>query len=82
MGEPALVSGVRAVEHLRGVMSEVQVAHVRQSVGFSLAHDFEDYSRFTPNPGGRRPAGRHAGPARGLDRALKGVREARLAQAA
>ena len=50
------VGGVRAVEHLRGVASELQLAHVRQSVSFSLATDFENYSVFTPAPF-------HAGPA-------------------
>jgi len=33
--------GVRAVEHLRGVLAEVQVATVRAQVYFFLAHDFE-----------------------------------------
>jgi NAD(P)H-dependent FMN reductase len=42
--------GVRAVEHLRGIASELQLAHVRQSVSFSLASDFENYSVFTPGP--------------------------------
>ena len=76
------VSGARAVEHLRGVMSEVQVAHVRQSVGFSLAHDFEDFSRFAPNP---RAAGQLAvmfDQVEAWTAALKGVREGQLAQAA
>jgi NAD(P)H-dependent FMN reductase len=76
------VSGARAVEHLRGVMSEVQVAHVRQSVGFSLAHDFENYSRFTP---GRAAAGQLTTMLDQLEAwtaALKGVREDRLAVAA
>lgn len=40
--------GVRAVEHLRGILSELQVAHVRQQVGFLLATDFQNYSEFTP----------------------------------
>lgn len=44
------VGGVRAVEHLRGIASELQLAHVRQSVSFSLATDFENYSVFTPAP--------------------------------
>ncbi len=40
--------GVRAVEHLRGVMGEVQVADVRAQVALSLATDFENYSTFAP----------------------------------
>src|ERR1700712_5889716 len=44
------LSGARAVEHLRAIASELQLAHVRQQVGFSLATDFENYSTFTPGP--------------------------------
>ena len=40
--------GTRAVEHLRLVMAELQVADVRAQVAFSLAPDFRDYSAFTP----------------------------------
>lgn len=43
-------SGARAVEHLRGVLSELQVAHVRGQLGFNLFSDFTDYTRFTPGP--------------------------------
>lgn len=42
--------GARAVEHLRGILSEMQVAHVRASVQFSLFHDFENFQTFTPGP--------------------------------
>ncbi|MFD1712935.1 NADPH-dependent FMN reductase [Amnibacterium flavum] len=44
------LSGARAIEHLRGIASELQLAHVRQQVSFSLATDFENYSVFTPGP--------------------------------
>lgn len=37
-------SGVRAVEHLRGIAAELQVATVRAQVMFNLAQDFENYS--------------------------------------
>lgn len=40
--------GARAVEHLRGILSEQQVAHVRNSVLLSLFHDFENFTDFTP----------------------------------
>ncbi len=40
--------GTRAVEHLRLIMGELQVADVRAQVALSLRTDFEDYSRFTP----------------------------------
>ena len=42
--------GARAVEHLRLIMGELQVADVRQQVQFSLFHDFEDFSTFVPGP--------------------------------
>ncbi|KAE8765287.1 NADPH-dependent FMN reductase [Georgenia thermotolerans] len=40
--------GARAVEHLRGILSEQQVAHVRNAVLMSLFTDFENFSIFTP----------------------------------
>jgi NAD(P)H-dependent FMN reductase len=42
------VGGTRAVEHLRLVMAELQVADVRAQVALSLFTDFEEFSRFTP----------------------------------
>jgi NAD(P)H-dependent FMN reductase len=42
--------GVRAVEHLRAICSEVQIAHVRQQVSFNLFTDFENMTTFTPGP--------------------------------
>src|SRR6267142_7001922 len=44
-------SGARAVENLRLVMAEVQIADVKAQVGLSLFTDFEDFSIFKPNPG-------------------------------
>src|SRR3954454_7899938 len=40
--------GARAVEQLRLVMAEVQVATVRNQVALSLHDDFENYSVFKP----------------------------------
>ena len=40
--------GVRAVEQLRLVMAEVQVATVRAQVALSLFTDFEDFTVFKP----------------------------------
>lgn len=40
--------GARAVENLRLIMAEVQVATVRAQVGLSLSTDFENYSVFKP----------------------------------
>ncbi len=42
--------GTRAVEHLRLVMAELQIADVREQVALSLATDFENYSIFKPAP--------------------------------
>jgi NAD(P)H-dependent FMN reductase len=72
--------GLRAAEHLRLIMGELQIADVRQQVGFSLVTDFENYSTFTPGP-------QHAkGITTQLDQlvawsgALKGVREAKVTE--
>ena len=40
--------GARAVEHLRLIMAEMQVATVRAQVLFSLMTDFENFSTFKP----------------------------------
>ena len=40
--------GARAVEHLRLVMAEVQVATVRNQVALSLFTDFENFTTFKP----------------------------------
>ena len=43
-------SGTRAVENLRLIMGEMQVADVRAQVGLSLYTDFENFSVFKPAP--------------------------------
>ncbi len=40
--------GTRAVEHLRLVMGELQIADVRAQVSLSLFTDFENFSSFNP----------------------------------
>jgi len=40
--------GARAIEHLRGIVGELQVADVRTAVGLSLFEDFENYTVFKP----------------------------------
>jgi NAD(P)H-dependent FMN reductase len=40
--------GVRSVEHLRGIMAELQIADVRGTVFLSLTEDFENYHLFKP----------------------------------
>jgi len=42
------VGGARAVEHLRLVAGELQMADVRQQVALSLITEFENYSVFNP----------------------------------
>lgn len=42
------MGGARAAEHLRNVLSELQIAHVRNQVMFSLFTDFENFSDFKP----------------------------------
>ena len=44
------VSGARAVENLRLIMGELQVATVRAQVGLSMFTDFENFSVFKPAP--------------------------------
>jgi NAD(P)H-dependent FMN reductase len=46
----ASAGGVAAVEHLRGVMGELQVADVRAHVALSLFDDFEDFTTPAPQP--------------------------------
>ncbi|WP_034272627.1 NAD(P)H-dependent oxidoreductase [Actinospica robiniae] len=46
------LGGARAIEHLRAIASELQIAHVRQQLSFSLFTDFENFSIF-------KPAGQH-----------------------
>lgn len=41
--------GARAVEQLRLALSEVQIAHVRNQVMFSLFSDFENFKDFKPH---------------------------------
>lgn len=76
------VGGARAIEHLRGVLSELQVAHVQQQLSFSMYTDFENFATFAP-------AALHANAAQLLfdqleswASALRTVREAALAPAA
>lgn len=74
--------GVRAVEHLRGIMAEVQVADVRGHVSLSLFTDFEAFTTFKPSP-------HHEGPLNSMldqlvswSAAMKSVRMAKQAVAA
>lgn len=46
----AQASGLRAVEHLRQIVGELQMADVRSAVGVSLITDFENFSTMKPVP--------------------------------
>jgi len=43
------VGGARAIEHLRLVMGELQIADVRAQVSLSLHTDFENFTTFRPH---------------------------------
>jgi NAD(P)H-dependent FMN reductase len=40
--------GVRAVEHLRQILSDLAVIGTRSTVALTFAEDFQDHTRFTP----------------------------------
>ena len=42
------VGGARAIEHLRAIASELSIAHVRQTLTFSVFTDFENFTLFKP----------------------------------
>ena len=44
------MGGARAIEHLRLIMAELQIADVRAQVSLSLITDFENYHVFKPAP--------------------------------
>ena len=44
------LGGARAIEHLRAISAELQLAGVRQQLSFSLFSDFENFSTFNPGP--------------------------------
>jgi NAD(P)H-dependent FMN reductase len=44
------MGGARAVEQLRLIMAEVQIADVRAQVMLSLFTDFENFTTFKPAP--------------------------------
>src|SRR4051794_28539275 len=68
--------GVRAVEHLRGVMAELKVATVRAQVALSLFTDFENFSTFKPGPRHEREVHTMLDQLIAWGRALKTVRPA------
>jgi NAD(P)H-dependent FMN reductase len=69
--------GTRAVESLRLVMGELQVADVRNQVQLSLRTDFESYTKFKPQPHHEKALGELLDQLSKWAAALKAVREAR-----
>ncbi|SFJ29511.1 NAD(P)H-dependent FMN reductase [Amycolatopsis sacchari] len=68
------LGGARAIEHLRAIASELQLAHVRQQLSFSLYTDFENFSAFKPGPQHDEAAGVLFDQLESWSRALKTVR--------
>ena len=73
------VGGTRAVEHLRLVMAELQVADVRAQVALSLFTDFTNFSTFTPAAFQAEAVGAVLDQVVAWSRALKSVRAASTA---
>jgi NAD(P)H-dependent FMN reductase len=74
--------GVRAAEHLRLVLGELQIADVRQQVSFSLITDFENYTSFAPKGGQEGQLDTQLNQLVSWSGALRSVREQHLAAAA
>ena len=68
--------GTRAVEQLRLVMAELQIADVRAQVALSLFTDFENYSTFKPDPRHEQALGTMLQQVISWGTALKSVRQA------
>lgn len=68
--------GVRAVEHLRTIVGELQIADVRQQVALSLLTDFEQWTTLKPVPQYEAPLSVLLDQLVAWSGALKGVREA------
>jgi NAD(P)H-dependent FMN reductase len=78
----AAASGLRAVEHLRVIVAELQMADVRTAVGISLVHDFENYTTLRDVPHHEQLLKAMLDQVTSWSSALRTVREAKLAAAA
>lgn len=67
--------GTRAVEHLRGIVGELQMADVRGQVALSLFEDFENFAAFKPRDVHQKAVGTMLDQLIGWGRALKSYRE-------
>jgi NAD(P)H-dependent FMN reductase len=75
------VGGARAIEHLRGITSELKIAHVRQQLSFSMFTDFENFSTFAPGPQHDEAAVTLFDELESWTLAMKGVREMEVVNA-
>jgi NAD(P)H-dependent FMN reductase len=71
--------GVRGVEHMRGILGEVQIADVRAHVTLSLFTDFENFTTFKPSPSATMHLPALLDQLIAWGEALKGVREKQAA---
>jgi NAD(P)H-dependent FMN reductase len=71
----AAASGARAVEHLRLIVGELQMADVRQQVAISLATDFENWTTMKPIPHHEAPLSAMLDQLVSWSSALRSVRE-------
>ncbi|WP_017539881.1 NADPH-dependent FMN reductase [Nocardiopsis halophila] len=76
------VGGAHAVDHLRGVLSEVRVAHVQAQVSLGLYTDFEDLQYFKPAGHQEEALGALLDQLLPWARAMRSVRSARAEAAA
>ena len=67
--------GVRAAEHLRLVLGELEVADVKAQASFSIFTDFENFSAFRPDPAKERAVRAMLDQVISWGRALKSLRE-------
>ena len=74
--------GTRAVEHLRLIMAEVQIADVRAQAMLSLFDDFENFSTFKPGPRKEQPVTDMLDQLVAWAGAMRGVRAAKAKAAA
>ena len=70
--------GLRAVEHLRLFMSELQIADVRAQVTLLLGEDFENFTTFKPRPRHERSVNAMLDQIVAWSTALKPLREDRV----
>jgi len=73
--------GVRAVEHLRGICAEIQIADIRAHVSLSLYSDWEQFTTFKPEHRHDQQLGTMLDQLLAWGEAMKGVREKQAAAA-